>query len=65
MSKPSYEDVVAALEALVNACRRGRLTEYGPGGMALEAQLRRSTISGVAAYAVEDAAEVLDRCKDA
>lgn len=63
MSKPSYDEVVNALQNLVMACDKGKRVEYGVGGMTIDAQLQRTKINDVPAIAVADAYEILNRCK--
>jgi hypothetical protein len=52
-----------ALRSLIAACDAGKLIELGVGGMTLEAQLRRSIINGVSAFAVEEARAALGEKK--
>ena len=52
-------DMREALEKLIAACDNGRRFERGVGGMTIEAQIRRTVINGVSAWAVEEAREAL------
>lgn len=53
-----------ALRKLISACDAGQIKETGVGGMTIEAQIKRSTINGVSAWAVEEAREVFDGTTD-
>ena len=58
-SARAARDMREALEKLILACDSGRRFERGVGGMTIEAQIRRTVINGVPAWAVEEARETL------
>ncbi len=49
----------AALTSVLAACDEGRMVESGPGGMTIDAQIRRSVINGVPAWPIEEARAAL------
>jgi hypothetical protein len=49
------ESLRGHLQAVVDACDRGRFVSGGAGGMTIEANIRGSTYAGVAAWPVEEA----------
>jgi hypothetical protein len=58
------ERIHEALGKLISACDAGQIKENGIGGMTIEAQIKRSTINGVSAWAVEEARQILEGTKD-
>lgn len=52
-------ELEAALEKLIVACDEGQRFERGAGGMTIDAQIRRTVINGVSAWAVEEARAAL------
>lgn len=57
--KNDAERLRKGLQTALAACDQGRRVERGPGGMTIEAQIRRSVINGVPAWPIEEAREAL------
>lgn len=57
--KNDAERLRKGLQTALEAYDQGRRVERGPGGMTIEAQIRRSVINGVPAWPIEEARDAL------